>query len=61
MIKRSMLENSLQDRAGSQTVFHGASAPGGIKYADMMASKPIGLNRLVYTLSRQNLTRPVRA
>ena len=47
MITGGRLENSLKTRAGSQTVFHGAPAPGGFKYAEMTASNPTGLNCLV--------------
>src|SRR5258708_33561972 len=58
MITGAILANSLRNRAGAQTVFQGAPAPGGFEYADLIASKSIGMSRFVYTLSRQNLTHP---
>jgi hypothetical protein len=59
-ITGAILANSLKSNAGAQTVFHGDPAPGGFEYADMIASKSMGMSRFVYTLSRQNLTRPSR-
>jgi hypothetical protein len=61
MIMGPILENSSNNRVGAYTVFQGAFAPGGFKYADMIESKSIGISCFVYTLSRQNLTRPWRA
>src|SRR3984893_11319916 len=41
------LGNSPQNIAGSQNVFHGAVPPGGFKYAERIASKPIAWSRLL--------------
>src|SRR5258706_12816535 len=60
MITGTILANSLKSCAGAQTVFQGAPAPGGVRYADLTASKLIGINLFVYMLIRQNLTRNLR-
>src|SRR5215475_13422369 len=58
MIAGASLVNLVNSSAGPQTVFHGAPTPGGFTYADLTSSNSIGMSRFVYTLSRQNLTRP---
>ncbi len=47
MMMGSILGNSLQNLAGAQNVFHGALAPGGCKYAEMIASKLVVQSCLV--------------